>query len=217
MKKINDLYNKIPELIDKFHLKIKLRADSGNPLNVVLMQEVERYEIILRRLKADLAMLDLGLKGLVVITPDLEQIVSAITNNTLPTAWAFAYFSMKPLSNWFEDLCNRYEFFDVWGQKSAPFCFWLGAFTYPTGFTTSLLQRFSRKSSGAPIDQLQFEFIPIPRPAHEVIEHPKDGAYIRDLYLEGAKWDYDLNALTDANPMELTSAMPVMHFKPCTK
>lgn len=152
MKKINDLAAKVPDLIDKFHLKMKLRADSGNPLNVVLMQEVERYEIVLKRLKVDLAMLDLGLKGLVVITPDLEQIVSAITVNVLPTAWSFAYFSMKPLSNWFEDLIHRYEFFDVWGQKSAPFCFWLGAFTYPTGFTTSLLQRFSRKSSGAPID-----------------------------------------------------------------
>lgn len=165
----------------------------------------------------DLEALDQGLKGLIVITPELEKIVTAIQQNAVPTAWSFAYFSMKPLSNWFEDLKNRYDFFDIWAQKSAPYTFWLGAFTYPTGFTTSLLQRFSRKSSGAPIDQLQFEFVPIPRPPAEIIEHPKDGAYIRELHLEGAKWDYDTSALADAKPMELTCPMPVLHFKPVTK
>lgn len=36
LKKINDLAAKVPELIDKIALKMKLKADSGNPMNVVL-------------------------------------------------------------------------------------------------------------------------------------------------------------------------------------
>jgi len=207
----------VPEMIDRFALKMKLKADSGNPLNVVLQQEVERYGLVLKLLKEDLIQLDLGLKGIVVITPELEDIVQAIQLNAIPKKWNFAYFSMKPLSNWFEDLCARYAFFDEWAIKGTPFTFWIGAFTYPTGFTTSLLQKFSRKASGAPIDQLQFEFIPQQRPAHEIVEQPKDGAYIVNMYLEGAKWDYEKQTLTEPNPMELTCLMPPVQFKPITK
>merc|ERR1712166_1734914 len=93
--------------------------------------------------------LEKGIKGLVVISPELEEVLTALGENKVPTAWSFAYFSLKPLANWAEDLAGRYEFFAVWSQKGIPFHFWAGAFTYPTGFTTSLLQRFSRKASGA--------------------------------------------------------------------
>lgn len=48
---------------------------------------------------------------MVVITPELEEIVTAVLANQTPKAWNFAYFSSKPLSNWFEDLKLRYEFF----------------------------------------------------------------------------------------------------------
>lgn len=97
---------------------------------------------------------------------------------------------MKPLSNWFEDLKARYNFFRIWTEKGVPLLFWIGAFTYPTGFTTSLLQKFSRFSRlGAPIDRLEFDFIPITKEAAEITEPPKDGGYIINLYLEGASWD----------------------------
>lgn len=98
---------------------------------------------------------------------------------------------MKPLAVWIRDLNERYKFFADWASKSAPFVFWISAFTYPTGFTTSLLQRFSRKPNGAPIDKLEFDFIPIPKALKDVNEHAKDGAFITGLYLEGAKWNFD--------------------------
>jgi len=141
-------------------LKHKLRGDD-NPLNVVLVQEIQRYDILLRALNRSLDQLEKGIKGLVVISEDLEEILLAMSENKIPAAWGFAYFSLKPLANWFEDLRARYAFFHTWSVKGTPFHFWIGAFTYPTGFTTSLLQRFSRKASGAPIDKLEFDFIPI--------------------------------------------------------
>lgn len=196
---------------------MKLKAESGNPLNVVLGQEVDRYGSILKVLTRDLSLLEQGLKGMVVITPDLEEIVSAIQQNNTPKAWNFAYFSNKPLSNWFEDLKNRYEFFANWADKSAPLLYWIGAFTYPTGFTTCLLQKFSRKASGAPIDQLTFEFIPQTKPASDFTDPPKDGAYVSRMYLENAKWDYETMCLSEPAAMELTQPMPIVHFKPVTK
>lgn len=74
----------------------------------MLGQEVDRYGVILAILRHDLQLLELGLKGMVVITPELEVIVTAIQQNVTPDAWNKTYFSQKPLSNWFEDLRNRY-------------------------------------------------------------------------------------------------------------
>jgi len=48
----------------------------------------------------------------VVISPDLELILNALQQNRVPEAWSFAYFSLKPLANWFEDLRQRYEFYN---------------------------------------------------------------------------------------------------------
>lgn len=132
----------------------------------------------------------------------------------MPTAWSFAYFSLKPLTSWFADLCHRYAFFATWSERGMPFTFWIGAFTYPTGFTTSLQQRFSRKASGAPIDKLEFDFIPVSKEPKEINEHPKDGAFITGLLLEGAKWHPEALTLCEPEVMELLCPMPVLHFKP---
>lgn len=94
------------------------------------------------------------------------------------------------------DLNERYKFFANWASKlMMPFVFWISAFTYPTGFTTSLLQRFSRKPNGAAIDRLEFDFIPHNKTLKDINEHAKDGAYIHGLFLEGAKWNFDKHCL----------------------
>ena len=40
------------------------------------------------------------------------------------------------------------------------------------------------------------------------------GMYVHGLFLEGARWDTENSCLADAAPMELTSSMPIIHFKP---
>lgn len=49
------------------------------------------------------------------------------------------------------------------------------------------------------------------------MEHPKDGANITGLYLEGAKWDEENDCLCEPEVMELYVPMPVFHFKPIPK
>jgi len=91
------------------------------------------------QLEKELEMLEKGIKGLSVISPDGEEILASLSEGRVPKQWSYAYFSTKPLANWFSDLSKRYEFFRRWADKGDPLCFWIGAFTYPTGFTTSLL------------------------------------------------------------------------------
>lgn len=38
--------------------------------------------------------------------------------------------------------------------------------------------------------------------------------WIRGLFLEGAGWDKKNACLVEAEPMQLVSAMPTIHFKP---
>lgn len=159
---IINLSQDIPEPVDVTALKYKFRNDHC-PLSVVLIQEVQRYNILLQVLKNELEQLEMGIKGLVVITSELEAVMASILIAKVPASWGFAYFSMKNLGNWIIDLQDRYGFFSQWAATKTPFVFWISAFTYPTGFTTSLLQRFSRKSHGAPIDRLEFDFITTPR------------------------------------------------------
>lgn len=43
---------------------------------------------------------------------------------------------------------------------------------------------------------------------------PKDGVYIKGLYLEAAAWDKKAGCLIDPEPMQLVCAMPTILFKP---
>lgn len=158
-----------------------------------------------------------GIKGLVLISPDLEAVLASLSENKVPKSWSFAYFSLKSLAVWMRDLSERYAFLALWGNKGLPHVFWIGAFTYPTGFTTSLLQRYSRRGGAPSIDKLEFDFIPIQKSAKEVTEPPKDGSYISGLYLEGAKWDFEKMSLKEPDVMELNVLMPVIQFKPIQK
>merc|ERR1712196_729452 len=68
------------------------------------------------------------------------------------------------------------------------------------------------------IDRLEFEFIPQKdRPIQDYLEGAKDGAFIRGLFLEGAKWDEEKGHLQEPDVMELFVAMPVILFKPILK
>jgi len=143
--------------------------------------------------------------------------MQSLNDNKVPTKWSNTYFSLKPLSNWMEDLEDRYNFFGEWVSKGMPFVFHISYFTYPTGFTTSLLQRYSRKQGAQAIDKLEFEFVAQGRPKSDILDHAKEGAFINGLYLEGAKWNIEKGNLCEPEVMELYVPMPVILFKPTTK
>jgi len=97
LKMINDLSETIPQPVDVGALKYKLRNDD-NPLNVVLVQELQRYNILLSTLRHSLEQLEKGIKGLVLISPDLESVLTSLFENKVPRQWSKAYFSLKPLA-----------------------------------------------------------------------------------------------------------------------
>merc|ERR1712032_1037720 len=94
-----------------------------------------------------------------------------------------------------------------------PHIFWLSGFTFPTGFLTAVLQ-YSARQSAIPVDSLSWEFSVFSVDESNIVNPPADGVYVKGLFLEGAGWDMKGAQLIEAAPMQLTTPVPVIHFKP---
>ena len=108
LQMISDLKENIPEIISVAEVKHKHKKDDS-PLKVVLIQEIQRYNGLLRMLSKQMEELEKGIKGLVVISPELELVMNSLNESKVPESWRFLYFSLKPLAAWIRDLDARYS------------------------------------------------------------------------------------------------------------
>ena len=207
-----DLISKLPADVDARSIGI-VKSDDPSALNTVLVQEIDRYNMLLTKVRAELHLLRKGIKGLVVMSADLDTIFGSLLDGQTPVAWKNQYPSLKPLGPWMRDLIDRVDQLNVWGNGMYPTVYWMGGFTYPTGFLTAVLQTAARKQNIG-IDALAWEFAIVPRAEKDLQGPPKDGVYVKGIVLEGAGWDVDNGCLREPNPMELNVLMPIIHFKP---
>jgi len=182
-------------------------------LDTVLMQEMDRFNKLIRTMGSTLVELKKAIKGLVVMSADLESMFLAFQNNQVPGLWLkVAYPCLKPLASWIKDFHRRIDFFRSWCEKGQPAAFWLPGFYYPQGFMTGALQTHARRYQ-VPIDTLNFSFIIKTVEGAEDVDHgPEDGVYISGLFLEAARWDRRQKKLKPSNPGEMMSLMPIIHF-----
>eukprot|EP01135_Chromosphaera_perkinsii_P012097 Nk52_evm35s2579 gene=Nk52_evmTU35s2579 len=187
-----------------------------NSLSTVLKQESTRFNKLLTLCKTSLESLIKAIKGLVVMSAELERVFISLLNNHVPTQWAnAAYPSLKPLAPWVKDLIQRVDTLYEWIQNGQPKAFWLPGFFFPQGFLTGSLQNYARKYN-IPIDSLSFcyEVLSVDMSEIENVPAPDDGVLVHGLFLEGAVWDRSRGALKEANAGELHSPMPLILFKP---
>ena len=112
------------------------------------LPQIQRYNILLKTIKTSLVQLEKGIKGLVVMSSDLEEVFDCIHGARVPTLWGKAYPSQKPLGAWTRDLSLRVDQFSQWATTThPPVLFWLSGFTFPTGFLTAVLQTAARKNN----------------------------------------------------------------------
>ncbi|XP_004521647.2 dynein heavy chain 2, axonemal [Ceratitis capitata] len=210
-----DIFASTPDEIN-YEQTAKLIGLNRTPLEVVLLQEIERYNFLLSRMKIHMRDLQRGIKGLVVMSTELEDIYQSVYEGRVPAVWLKSYPSLKPLAAWSRDLILRIEHFSHWAKTlKQPTLFWLAAYTFPTGFLTAVLQT-SARATRTPIDELSwdfFVFIEDDAAAARIVREG-GGVYVRGLFLEGAGWLRKLQCLQDPLPMELICPMPVIHFKP---
>ncbi|KAJ3281611.1 Dynein heavy chain 6, axonemal [Borealophlyctis nickersoniae] len=129
-----------------------------NSLSTVLLQESVRFNKLNAIVKVSLENLIKAVKGLVVMSSELELVFKSLLNNEVPQAWAnHAYPSLKPLASWVKDFHKRMDFINDWAANGQPASFWLPGFFFPQGFLTGVLQNHARRYN-IPIDTLLFAY-----------------------------------------------------------
>ncbi|CAM9544257.1 unnamed protein product [Chrysoparadoxa australica] len=201
-------------LFDIEAISMQYPVTYSESMNTVLVQECIRYNKLTEEILSTLPDLCKALKGLVVMSGDLEAIGKAVAVNAVPSTWeAKAYPSLKPLTAWIDDLLTRLQVLQDWIDHGTPSVYWISGFYFPQAFLTGTLQNFARKMHMA-IDTVAFNFRMVDTPWEEVKEKPEDGAYIRGLFLEGARWNAETHSIDDSRPKQLYTPMPVVHLSP---
>lgn len=125
----------------------------------MLVQEIVRYNRLLEVVKVSLMNFKKAIKGIVVMSEDLEKMGNSLYNNQVPKMWADrGFLSLKPLSSWLEDLIKRVNFLSEWVANGTPKVFWISGLFFPQAFITGMLQNYARKEVIA-IDKVSFDFI----------------------------------------------------------
>jgi len=144
LERCKELKKQIPEIIDKSLGKKEMFKENKQglipSLSTVLVQEMQRFNKLLRVIRSSLNNLKKAIKGFIVMSEELDSMYIRILNGQVPKNWEkVAYLSLKPLSSWYADLIERVAFMDSWLKDGQPNAFWISGFFFPQGFMTGCL------------------------------------------------------------------------------
>lgn len=210
-----EMLSKLPESFDSSKVALKYPVNYLESMNTVLLQEVIRFRNLTEVIRDSLKNIQKAMKGLVVMSAELEDVGNCILIGTIPKVWqGKSYPSMKPLSGYYADLLLRLNFFRKWIEDGPPIIFWLSGFFFTQSFLTGCLQNFSRKYT-LPIDLLIFEYVI--QTTRSAGVRPEEGQYVNGLFLEGARWDIKLNSICESHQRVLYDTLPIVWLKPVEK
>ncbi|XP_023310238.1 dynein heavy chain 3, axonemal [Anoplophora glabripennis] len=209
----NDILGKVPNVFDIEDVSKKYPVMYSNSMNTVLRQELIRFNRLVAVVKRTLRDMIKAVKGLVVMSSELEETCSALVVGKVPSAWASkSYPSLKPLGSYVADLIVRLKFFQNWIDNGAPNVFWLSGFYFTQSFLTGVLQNYSRRQK-LPIDLIHFEFYTTSY-EQDTKDRCSIGVYCKGLFLEGARWDRKKKMLNESYAKILFDVVPIMWLKP---
>ena len=212
-----NMFDILPMPMDEEATQMAFPVDYNESMNTLLCQEQVKFNKLLRVMRRTLYDVQRALKGLLVMSSDLEDVANCIFTQAVPGVWeAVGYPSLMPLTPWYADLLRRVKFILQWIEFGTPKAFWISGFFFPQAFLTGTLQNFARKYQ-KPIDTISFDFKYLDdkkTDGSDVTERAPDGAYVYGLFIQGARWNYETHVLDDPKPKELYDVCPLLHLDP---
>jgi dynein heavy chain len=84
-------------------------------LAICLSQEIVKFNNLLSKMRKTLKDIKNAIKGMIVMSSDLDSMYTAFMNNQLPGLWEKESFaSLKSLGSWVSDLIFRVAFIRTW-------------------------------------------------------------------------------------------------------
>jgi len=199
------------------------RATDRTPYVVVCLQECERMNLLTFTIRKSLEDLAAGLSGALNVTEEMEDLATSLFINKQPAPWVkYAYFSMKDLAGWWEDLQLRIAQLEDYSEEFIqPKSLWISGLFNPMSFLTAIMQVTARQKGLALDDMTLKTVVTNTKDPKEIPEVATDGAYVHGFFLEGAGWEMGRGAeqgyLTDMILKDLHPEVPVMHVTSVTK
>lgn len=110
----SDILAKLPDDFDIETATIKYPVTYAEPMNTVLVQEMERFNVLLSVIRKSLQELIKAIKGAIVMTPELETMALSLSVAKQPALWSkFSYPSLKSLSAYITNFIERLDFLQV--------------------------------------------------------------------------------------------------------
>ncbi|PNF44063.1 hypothetical protein B7P43_G16227 [Cryptotermes secundus] len=213
---VDEILEKLPD--DFNMLEIMNKVEERTPYVIVAFQECERMNYLTGEMKRSLKELDLGLKGELTITGDMEELQNALFLDQVPRIWTQrAYPSLQGLSAWFADLLLRLRELETWSTDFVlPSSVWLSGFFNPQSFLTAIMQSTARKNE-LPLDKMCLQCDVTKKHKEDFSSAPREGAYVHGLFMEGARWDIQQGIIMESRLKELFPTMPVVNIRAITQ
>ncbi|KAM8934084.1 dynein axonemal heavy chain 11-like [Pelodytes ibericus] len=209
---LDDILEKLPEGYSMSDITSKTAERS--PYILVCFQECERMNMLIQEIRRSLKELDLGLKGELAISSEMERLQSDLFFDIVPHTWMkLAYPSTYSLAQWYNDLLLRCRELESWTQDlSLPSVVWISGFFNPQSFLTAVMQSLARRNEW-PLDKMHLTVDVMKKYKEEFSQPAREGAYIYGLHLEGARWDVQNGHIAEAHLKAPTPTMPVIFVR----
>lgn len=110
----SNILEKLPNNFDIETASEKYPVMYNESMNTVLIQEMERFNVLLSVIRKSLQDLIKAIKGAIVMTPELENMALSLSVAKYPVFWSkFSYPSLKSLGGYITNFIDRLDFFQV--------------------------------------------------------------------------------------------------------
>lgn len=211
----NDILTKNPDEYEIWKVRRAFQLIM-TPTIIVLLQELERFNRLIKSIARTLSQLKKALAGEIGMDAVLDNVAYSLYNGQLPNSWRkLAPATCKALGGWMEHYQKRQEQYFNWTVQGDPMVLWLSGLHIPETYLAAIVQIACRRNNW-PLDRSTLytkvtEFVdPL-----DIEERPEQGTCLfHGLYLEGARWDLENKCLARSLPKILIEELPVLSVIP---